>query len=107
AVATIMADVDMVRAWETLAEVIKAANAADAFTGEDTRILSRIQTKQMTVINQSTADDFDLAGLFRHLSRADLLRAVHNTKSFTSAAPRAVATLAIAQSVLEKRKDRA
>jgi hypothetical protein len=107
AVATIMADVDMVRAWETLSEVIKAANAADAFTGEDSRIFSRIQTKQMTVINQSTAEDFDLLGLFRHLARADLLRAVQNTKSFTSAAPRAVATLAIAQSVLEKRKDRA
>jgi len=106
AVATTMADVDLVRAWETLSEVIKAANAADAFTGEDSRIFSRIQTKEMTVINQSTAEDFDLLGLFRHLARADLLRAVQLTKSFTGYVPRAVATLAIAQSVLEKRKDR-
>ena len=101
------AEVDLVRAWETLAEVIKAANAADAFTGEDSRIFSRIQTKEMTVINQSTAEDFDLLGLFRQLARADLLRAVQLTKSFTGYVPRAVATLAIAQSVLEKRKDRA
>lgn len=107
AVATIMADVDLVRAWETLAEVIKAANAADAFTGEDSRMFSRLQTKQMTVINQSTAEDFDLLGLFRLLARADLLRAVQLTKTFTGYVPRAVATLAIAQSVLEKRKDRA
>jgi hypothetical protein len=106
AVATKMAEVDMVRAWETLSEVIKAANAADAFTGEDTRIYSRLQTKNMTVINTSTAEDFDLEGLFRHLAGADLLRAVQVTKSFTGYAPRAVATLAIAQSVLEKRKDR-
>lgn len=106
AVATTMADVDLVRAWETLTEVIKAANAADAFTGEDSRIFSRIQTKEMTVINQSTAEDFDLLGLFRLLARADLLRAVQLTKSFTGYVPRAVATLAIAQSVLEKRKDR-
>lgn len=106
AVATIMAEVDLVRAWETLSEVIKAANAADAFTGEDSRIFSRIQTKEMTVINQSTAEDFDLLGLFRVLARADLLRAVQLTKSFTGYVPRAVATLAIAQSVLEKRKDR-
>lgn len=107
AVATTFADVDMVRAWETLSEVIKAANAADAFTGEDSRIFSRIQTKEMTVINQSTAEDFDLLGLFRHLARADLLRAVQLTKTFNGYVPRAVATLAIAQSVLEKRKDRA
>lgn len=107
AVATAMVDVDLVRAWETLSEVIKAANAADAFTGEDSRIFSRIQTKEMTVINQSTAEDFDLLGLFRHLARADLLRAVQVTKSFTGYVPRAVATLAIAQSVLEKRKERA
>ena len=106
AVATTIADVDLVRAWETLSEVIKAANAADAFTGEDSRIFSRIQIKEMTVINQSTAEDFDLLGLFRLLARADLLRAVQLTKSFTGYVPRAVATLAIAQSVLEKRKDR-
>jgi hypothetical protein len=107
AVATNMAEVDMVRAWETLAEVIKASNAADAFTGEDSRISSRIQTKEMVVINNSTAEDFDLLGLFRHLARADLLRAVQATKTFSGYAPRAVATLAIARSVLEKRKDQA
>jgi hypothetical protein len=107
AVATKMAEIDMVRAWETLSEVVKAANAADAFTGEDSRIFSRLQTKEMTVISNSTAEDFDLQGLFQHLARADLLRAVQVTKTFTGSAPRAVATLAIAQLVLEKRKDRA
>ena len=106
AVATKMAEVDMVRAWEILSEVVKAANSADAFTGEDSRIYSRLQTKQMTVINTSTAEDFDLDGLFQTLARADLLRAVQTTKSFTGYVPRAVATLAIAQSVLEKRKER-
>ncbi|HET7114032.1 MAG TPA: hypothetical protein VFI57_10325, partial [Pyrinomonadaceae bacterium] len=106
AVATNMAEVDIVRAWEITSEIIKAANAADAFTGEDSRMSSRLQTKNMTVINNSTAEDFDLLGLFRYLARADLLRAVQLTKTFTGQAPRAVATLAIAQSVLEKRKDR-
>ena len=107
AVATNMVEVDVVRAWETLGEVIKAANAADTFTGEDSRLSSSLQTKNMTVMNNSTAEDLDLAGLFRQLARADLLRSVQLTKSFTGQAPRAVATLAIAQSVLEKRKDRA
>ena len=106
AVATRMAEIDLVRSWEILSEVIKAANAADAFTGEDSRIYSRLQTKQMVVVSNGTAEDFDLLGLFQQLTRADLLRAVQVTKSFTGYAPRAVATLAIAQSVLEKRKDR-
>ncbi|HET9524774.1 MAG TPA: hypothetical protein VFO99_01320 [Pyrinomonadaceae bacterium] len=105
-VATRMVDVDLVRAWEILSEVIKAANAADAFTGEDSLIYSQLRTREMTVINNSTAEDFDLAGLFGQLARADLLRAVQNTKSFTTQAPRAVAVLAIAQAVLAKPKDR-
>jgi hypothetical protein len=92
--------------WEILSEVVKAANAADAFTGEDSQILSSFHTKTMGVVNNSSAENFDLLALFRHLARADMLRAVQFAKTFTGQAPRSVATLAIAQSVLEKRKDR-
>jgi len=51
--------------------------AAEAFTGEDTRISSRLQTQQMVVMTNAPAGE----------------------------SPRAVATLAIARSVLEKSKD--
>jgi tetratricopeptide (TPR) repeat protein len=105
AVAVGFADVDRVRSWEILTEVVKAANAADAYTGEDSRISSRLQTKYMVVMTNSTAEDFDLLAVFRHLARADLLRAIQLAKTFTGEAPRAVATLAIARSVLEKHKD--
>ena len=105
AVAVGFGELDRVRSWELLAEIVKAANSADAFTGEDSRISSRLQTKMMVVMNQASAPDFDLLALFRHLARADLLRAVQLAKTFTGEAPRAVATLAIARSVLEKRKD--
>jgi hypothetical protein len=94
-----------VRAWETLGEVVKAANGAEGYTGEDSRISSRLQTKFMVVMNSGNAEDFDLIAVFRHLARADLLRAVQLAKTFTGEAPRAVATLAIARSVLEKRKE--
>lgn len=97
-------DLDLVRAWEILGEVVKAANGSDGFTGEDSRISSRLQTKYMVVMNAASAVDFDLLALFRHLARADLLRAIQVAKTFTGEAPRAVATLAIARSVLEKRK---
>jgi hypothetical protein len=105
AVAVGFAELDRVRSWELLAEVVKAANGAETFTGEDSGISSRLQTKFMVVMNAASAPDFDLLALFRHLARADLLRAVQLAKTFTGEAPRAVATLAIARSVLEKRKD--
>ena len=59
----------------------------------------------MTVMINSAAEDFDLLAVFRHLARADLLRAIQLAKTFTGEAPRAVATLAIARSMLEKRKE--
>ena len=105
AVAVGLAEIDRVRAWEILGEVVKAANGAEEYTGEDSRVVSRLQTKFMVVMNNATAEDFDLLSVFRHLARADLLRAIQLAKTFTGEAPRAVATLAIARSVLEKRKD--
>jgi hypothetical protein len=97
-------EIDPVRSWETLNEVVKAANSADGFTGEDSQVSSRLQTPHMVVGNSATAEDFDLLTVFRVLSRADLLRAIQVAKGFTGEAPRAVATLAIARSVLEKRQ---
>lgn len=105
AVAVGFAEIDPVRTWEILSEVVKAANGADEYTGEDSRITSRLQTKFMVVMNNSTVEDFDLLTVFRHLAHADLLRAIQLAKTFTGEAPRAVATLAIARSVLEKRRE--
>ena len=84
---------------------MKSANSVEGFTGEDSRITARLQTKFMVLMTNATAEDFDLLAVFRHLARADLLRAIQVAKTFTGEAPRAVATLAIARSVLEKRKE--
>jgi hypothetical protein len=105
AVSAGMVEIDSVRAWEILSEVVKAANTAESFTGEDSRISSLLKTKQMVMMTNATAPEFDLLFAFRLLARQDLSRAIQLAKSFTGEAPRAVATLAIAQSVLEKEKD--
>lgn len=102
AVATVLAEVDRVRTWETVSEVIKAANSAEGFTGEDSSISARLQTRQMVEVTNVAAEDFDLHGAFKWLARDDLLRSIEQAKSFTAETPRAVATLAIARSVLEK-----
>jgi hypothetical protein len=105
AVAAGFVELDQVRAWETLSEVVKAANSAETFTGEDSRVSSRLQTEQMVVMDNATAPDFDLIGPFRPLARVDLFRAVQVAKTFTGEAPRAVATLAIARAILEKSRE--
>ena len=105
AVAVGFVEIDRVRSWEILGEVVKAANGAEEYTGEDSRISARLQTKFMVEMSNSTAEDFDLLTVFRHLATADLLRSIQLAKTFTGEAPRAVATLAIARSVLEKKKD--
>jgi hypothetical protein len=104
AVATGLAEIDPVRSWETISEVVKAANSAEGFTGEDSSISAKLQTAQMVVMTNATALEFDLLSVFRQLSRADLMRAIQVTKGFTGEAPRAVATLAIARSILERRE---
>lgn len=102
AVATGLVSADRVRAWETIDEAIKAANSAEGFTGEDSQVGARLQTKMMVMMTNASADDFDLLGAFKALARDDLLRAVQLAKSLTGESPRAIATLAIARSVLEK-----
>lgn len=102
AVATGLVPADRVRAWETIDEAIKAANSAEGFTGEDSQVGARLQTRMMVMATNASAEDFDLLGAFRALAREDLLRAVQLAKTLTGESPRAVATLAIARSVLEK-----
>jgi len=92
------------RAWEA-AEIVDAEKHADEMRRMESEPSSRLQTQFMVVANNSNAEDFDLLAVFRHLARADLLRAIQLAKTFTGETPRAVATLAIARSVLEKRKD--
>jgi hypothetical protein len=102
AIATQLVELDHARAWEVMLEVVKASNAAKEYTGEDGRLNIRLQTKNMTEMSSSTAQSFDLNDIFARLAREDLQRAVDLARGFDGESPRAVATLAIARSVLEK-----
>lgn len=102
AVATGLTQADRVRAWETISEAVKAANSAEGFTGDDSRVGAQLQTRSMAMVTSASAEDFNLFGAFRALARDDFLRSVETAKSFTGEAPRATATLAVARSVLEK-----
>lgn len=102
-VATRMYEVDRTRAWEIVAEAVKAGNAATDFTGSDAEIVSRFQTSRGTSTTNMTVESFDLNGIFGLLARDDLFRAVELAKTFTNEAPRATATLAIIRAILEQK----
>ena len=95
---------DRARAWELVAEAVRAGNSAEGFTGEDARLSVRLSYRNGVVMQSVNATDFDLSGLFRGLARDDLYRAIEVAKNFTAEAPRANAHLAIARTVLEERR---
>ena len=56
----------------------------------------------MVMMTTNSAESFDLNGIFAKLAREDLQRAVDLAHSFEGESPRAIATLAIARTVLDK-----
>jgi hypothetical protein len=101
AVATRFFEFDRNRAWEIMADAVKAANAAPEFTGADAGLSSRIRSGGMSMTMNFSAPVFDLTGVFQTLAREDMNRAVALAQTFTNESPRAVATLAVARAVLD------
>ncbi|MCA1618760.1 MAG: hypothetical protein LC795_05505 [Acidobacteria bacterium] len=102
AVATQLVEIDRPRAWEVMLEVVKASNAAKDYTGEDGRLSTRFQTRNMTMASTTSAQSFDLTDIFTRLAQEDLQRAADLARTFEGESPRAFATLAVARTVLGK-----
>lgn len=106
AIATQLYELDRARTWEVMHEVVKAANAAKEYTGEDGRIGMRFESKGMTMASSSTVQSFDLTDIFTKLAREELQRAADLARTFEGEAPRSFATLAVARSVLDNKTER-
>jgi hypothetical protein len=102
AIATQLVEIDRARAWEVMLEVVKASNAAKEYTGEDGRLDTRFQSRNMTMRSSTSAQSFDLTDIFTKLAREDLQRAADLARTFEGESPRAFATLAVARTVLYK-----
>jgi hypothetical protein len=96
--------IDRKSAWQVIDDAIRSANSAEDFNGEDGQLTFRMITKGMRSINQSSAPDFDVTGIFDLFAREDYEKAVELARGFQHAAPRASATIVIARSVLEEKK---
>ena len=101
-VATVFFTVDRVRAWEIMGEAVKAANNSEKFNGENVELQFPFAAKSGLRITSVGGADFGLSGVLRSLASDDLYRSIDLSKSFKNDAPRAVAVLAIAGSLLQK-----
>ena len=104
AIITQFQKVDSARAWEMMSELIKSANALSGFSGEDGEMTLRVEFKGGgAMTNNFNIESFDLNGLFTALAEEDFNRAADLPKGFTAESPRAVAMLAVARTVLDKK----
>jgi hypothetical protein len=101
-VATQFVTPDPAHAWEILDEAVKAANSAERFNGEDTRISAQLWTKEGVKSRGADVADFGLHGILRAFGRAEIERAIALAKNFKNETPRAMAILTIVGTVLEK-----
>ena len=104
AVANVMLAVDRSKTWDFAADITKAANSADAFTGEDGSMRVSLITKGTSSIRSSSSGEFDVSGVFSELAKDDYDRTIQLARGFEKEAPRASATIAIAKAVLEEKK---
>ena len=91
--------------WDTMNEAVRSANSAEKFTGEDGSLEFHLVTKAgPSYGSEESVPDFDLEGIFTNLAEADYEKAVQLARGLNRDAPRSVATIAIARTVLETKK---
>jgi hypothetical protein len=91
--------------WETMNEAVKYANSVEKFTGEDGELAFHLITKGgPSYTSVEPVPDFDLEGIFRNLADYDYDKAVQLARGLNRDAPRSIATIAIARSVLEQKR---
>ncbi|HXT63801.1 MAG TPA: hypothetical protein VN696_12260, partial [Pyrinomonadaceae bacterium] len=99
-----MLTIDRAKAWQTIDDVLKAANSAETFTGEDGVMRISLVTKANATSRSTSNGEFNIDPLFTELANDDFEKAIQLARLFEHEAPRAAATIAIARTVLEEKK---
>jgi hypothetical protein len=102
AIANVILRVDPARTWEAAFDAIKAANSTSGFTGEGGVISLNLNNRSQIRNKTVSVPDFDIEGLFATIAKSDFERALQLARGFQAEAPRAVATIAISQAVLNE-----
>jgi hypothetical protein len=91
--------------WSDLIpDVVKATNATSGFGGETGKLFALLRTRDVIATINAQEPSFDLMKVFELLTKEDLQTAVSMADNLTAEAPRSIAKLAIAKSVLNKQK---
>ncbi|HEX7331158.1 MAG TPA: hypothetical protein VF290_06645 [Pyrinomonadaceae bacterium] len=94
---------DRIRSWEVAAEGFRAADNVEEFSGEEIVLRAVLMTTSGLKSVELDVTGFDLTSLSRRLAREDFIRAQELAKSLKYESPRALATLAVAGTVLQSR----
>jgi hypothetical protein len=106
AIANAVLLVEPARVWETLFEVVKAANSSEGFNGDDGMLPLSINNKQQILSRRfDYIPEFEMKGIFTEIAVKDFDRAVQLAHGFQGEAARTNATIAICQSVLKGRRE--
>lgn len=95
--------IDHKGAWQQIDDAIRAANSADGFSGEDGQLVFRL--RMMRISRSNPVPDFDVGGIFGAFATEDYERAVELARGLQRESPRAIATIAVARSVLDRKKN--
>jgi hypothetical protein len=93
-------DANIIQAWEVASEVVKAANNAEEFTGDESSLTFPMISRHGLKMIELPASDFSLNVLFASLAKKDLTRASELANGFLRKPPHAVATISIAKTIL-------
>jgi len=91
---------DRTRTWELLSETIKTINGVPDFTAERGQANLSLEGKFSIRFGVELATAEDLTEVFRQLAEQSFYQALDVSKSFRADAPRALATIAVARTVL-------
>jgi hypothetical protein len=104
AIANALRLVETARVWDVLLEVINAANSTESFTGEGGELSITISTKSQILKKTEVVPDFDIKGIFGDIINDDYDRTLQLAAGFQGDTLRANVTIAIARSVLNKKR---
>jgi hypothetical protein len=105
AVSNALLKIDQAKVWDATFDAMKAANAADGYTGEDDTLTLKFQTKGSSSVKTIHVGDFDVEGIFGALASNNYDHAVELALTFQSPAPRASALIAIARAMLNAKEE--
>jgi hypothetical protein len=88
------------RVWEAVFDAVKAANSAENFKGEDGVLTLTVTSNSLVLKKSDIVSDFDIKGIFHVIANNDFDRAIQLARGFREESPRANATIAICESVL-------